>query len=212
MIHLAVGTMGLPFLRGFNQIPRFIQHSDSVVGKEDKLPEGRRARRRNNGLHFMVLLHLAERAVVFCSRRLNDDSAEQTVIFVVSQVAEGTEQAGTVFPVGMPQVFSAFPGRNSLLCIVIAHMGNDQLLPAYNVQMGVCDGYIAVYGVYQYASDSDCFQPLMEEFRRIYHKYPKYPVADVGYGNLNNYLYCEEHGMEKYMKFPMYEKETKNKK
>ena len=79
------------------------------------------------------------------------------------------------------------------------YMGNDQLLPAYNVQMGVCDGYIAVYGVYQYASDSDCFQPLMEEFQRRYHKYPKYPVADAGYGNLNNYLYCDEHGMEKYM-------------
>ena len=92
------------------------------------------------------------------------------------------------------------------------YMGNGQLLPAYNVQMGVCDGYIAVYGVYQYASDSDCFQPLMEEFRRRYHKYPKYPVADAGYGNLNNYLYCEEHGMEKYMKFPMYEKESKDKK
>ena len=92
------------------------------------------------------------------------------------------------------------------------YMGNDQLLPAYNVQMGVCDGYIAVYGVYQYASDSDCFQPLIEEFKRRNHKYPKYPVADAGYGNLNNYLYCQEHGMEKYMKFPMYEKETKDKK
>ncbi len=92
------------------------------------------------------------------------------------------------------------------------YMGNDQLLPAYNVQMGICDGYIAVYGVYQYASDSDCFQPLIEEFKRRYHKYPKYPVADAGYGNLNNYLYCQEHGMEKYMKFPMYEKETKDKK
>ena len=91
-------------------------------------------------------------------------------------------------------------------------MGNDQLLPAYNVQMGICDGYIAVYGVYQYASDSDCFQPLIEEFKRRYHKYPKYPVADAGYGNLNNYLYCQEHGMEKYMKFPMYEKEIKDKK
>lgn len=90
------------------------------------------------------------------------------------------------------------------------YMGNDQLLPAYNVQMGICDGYIAVYGVYQYASDSDCFQPLMEEFHRKYGKYPKYPVADAGYGNLNNYLYCAEHGMEKYMKFTMYEKETKD--
>ena len=39
------------------------------------------------------------------------------------------------------------------------YMGNDQLLPAYNVQ--------------------------------TYHKYSKYPVADAGYGNLNNYLYSK---------------------
>lgn len=32
------------------------------------------------------------------------------------------------------------------------------------------------------------------------------------YGSYNNYIYCEEHGMEKYMKFPMFEKETKDKK
>ena len=42
--------------------------------------------------------------------------------------------------------------------------------------------------------------------------YPKYPVADAGYGSYNNYLYCEEHGMEKYMKFTMYKKETTDKK
>ena len=92
------------------------------------------------------------------------------------------------------------------------YMGNDQLLPAYNVQMGVCDGYIAVYGVFQYAADSDCFRPLMDRFQEIYGDYPKFPVADAGYGNFNNYLYCAEHGMEKYMKFSMYEKETKDKK
>ena len=33
-----------------------------------------------------------------------------------------------------------------------------------------------------------------------------------GYGSFNNYLYCEEHGMKKYMKFTMYEKESKDKK
>ena len=38
--------------------------------------------------------------------------------------------------------------------------------------------------------------------------YPKYPVADAGYGSYNNYLFCQEHGMEKYMKFTMYKKET----
>ena len=90
------------------------------------------------------------------------------------------------------------------------YMGNDQLLPGYNIQFGVCDEYIAVYDVKQYASDMDCFKPLMEKFHRIYGKYPEYPVTDAGYGSFNNYLYCEEHGMGKYMKFTMYEKEIKN--
>lgn len=90
------------------------------------------------------------------------------------------------------------------------YMGNDQLLPGYNIQMGICDEYIAVYDVKQYTSDMDCFQPLMEKFRQTYNKYPEYPVADAGYGSFNNYLYCEGHGMKKYMKFTMFEKETKN--
>ena len=92
------------------------------------------------------------------------------------------------------------------------YMGNDQLLPAYNIQIGVTDEYIAVMDVQQYRSDMDCFVPLMEKFQRQYGFYPEYPVADAGYGSYNNYLYCREHGMELYMKFPMYEKETKDRK
>lgn len=88
------------------------------------------------------------------------------------------------------------------------YMGNDQLLPGYNIQLGICDEYIAVYDVKQYASDMDCFKPLMEKFYQEYGRYPEYPVADAGYGNLNNYLYCEEHGMKKYMKFTMFSKES----
>ncbi len=53
-------------------------------------------------------------------------------------------------------------------------MGNDQLLPAYNVQVGVADEYIAVLDVNQYRSDMDCFIPLMEEFKRTYGFYPEY--------------------------------------
>ena len=92
------------------------------------------------------------------------------------------------------------------------YMGNDQLLPAYNVQVGVADEYIAVVDVNQYRSDMDCFVPLMEKFKEIYGFYPKYPVADAGYGSYNNYIFCEQNGMEKYMKFPMYKKETTDKK
>ena len=90
------------------------------------------------------------------------------------------------------------------------YMGNDQLLPAYNIQMGIADEYIAVVEVMQYRSDMDCFIPLMEKFKELYGFYPKFPIADAGYGSFNNYLYCQQNGMEKYMKFPMYEKETKD--
>ena len=90
------------------------------------------------------------------------------------------------------------------------YMGNDQLLPGYNLQMVVCDEFIAHYDVFPFASDMDCFQPLMEGFFKRYEHYPKYPVADAGYGSYNNYLYCQEHEMEKYMKFTMYEKESKD--
>lgn len=47
----------------------------------------------------------------------------------------------------------------------------------------------------------------MEKFHETYGFYPKYPIADAGDGSFNNYIYCEQHGMEKYMKFLMYKKE-----
>ena len=81
------------------------------------------------------------------------------------------------------------------------YMGNDQLLPAYNMQAAICDEYIAVIDAKPYASDMECFVPLMEKFNVIYGHYPMYPVADAGYGSFNNYIYCEEHNMKKYMKF-----------
>ena len=90
------------------------------------------------------------------------------------------------------------------------YMGNDQLLPAYNMQIAVCDEYIAAIDVKQYASDMDCFVPLMEKFKHLYGHYPKYPIADAGYGSFNNYIFCQLHGMEKFMKFTMFEKETKD--
>ena len=86
------------------------------------------------------------------------------------------------------------------------YMRNDQLLPAYNVQIAVADEYLTVARIFQYRNDMDCFVPLMEEFKERYGFYPKYPVADAGYGSYNNYIYCQEHDMEKYMKFSMYKK------
>ena len=92
------------------------------------------------------------------------------------------------------------------------YMGNDQLLPCYNVQVGICDEYIAVMDVQQFTSDMDCFIPLMDKFSKTYGFYPQYPIADAGYGSYNNYLFCQKNGMKKYMKFTMFNKETTDKK
>ena len=72
--------------------------------------------------------------------------------------------------------------------------------------------YIAVIDVKPYASDMECFVLLMEKFNRTYGHYPKYPVADAGYGSYNNYLYCEEHGMWKIHEIYHVQKETTDKK
>ncbi len=90
------------------------------------------------------------------------------------------------------------------------YMGNDQLLPGYNFQIMVCDEYIVAGRAFPFASDMDCFQPMCKEFEKRYGYYPRYPLADAGYGCLNNYLFCREHGMELFMKFPMYEKMSKD--
>ena len=90
------------------------------------------------------------------------------------------------------------------------YMRNDSLLPAYNIQCAIADEYIAVRRVEQYRSDMDCFIPLMKDFKDKYGRYPRYPVADAGYGSYNNYIFCEQAGMEKYMKYPMFRKETED--
>lgn len=92
------------------------------------------------------------------------------------------------------------------------YMGNDQLLPAYNYQIGVSDEYIAVCDVNQYASDQDCFVPLMNKYKELYNKYPERAIGDAGYGSYNNYLFCDTNNIGKYMKFTMYKKETTNEK
>ena len=58
------------------------------------------------------------------------------------------------------------------------YMGNDQVLPAYNVQIGVADEYIAVVDVNHYRSDMDCLkEPQNQECRRS----ESHPAAFIQY-------------------------------
>lgn len=91
------------------------------------------------------------------------------------------------------------------------HMRNAQLKPGYNVQIGVSDEYIMVIDAYQNGSDFYTFKPLLEKYNLIYERYPKYPVADAGYGSYDNYRYCLEKGMGLYQKYGMWSKEREPK-
>ena len=92
------------------------------------------------------------------------------------------------------------------------YMGNTALLPAYNWQLAVSNEYILFGLTSQSASDNKCFIPLMEKYRKIFGRYPNYPVADAGYGNLETYRYCERNRIEMFMKFPLWKRETHDKK
>ena len=91
------------------------------------------------------------------------------------------------------------------------HMRNAQLKPGYNVQIGVSNEYIMVIDAYQNGADHKTFKPILEKYNLMYSNYPKYPVADAGYGSYDNYSYCLEKGMELFQKYGLWSKEREPK-
>lgn len=75
------------------------------------------------------------------------------------------------------------------------YMGNDQLVPAYNVQIGVADEYIAVVAVNQYSSDMDCFVPLMEHFRDTYGFYEVRGIVPLLGGIVSFFIFRNLNGL-----------------
>ncbi|MBI9030579.1 transposase [bacterium] len=91
------------------------------------------------------------------------------------------------------------------------HMRNAQLKPGYNVQIGVSNEYIMVIDAYQNGADHKTFKPILEKYNIMYNYYPKYPVADAGYGSYDNYSYCLEKNMELFQKYGLWAKERDSK-
>ncbi|MFH0767259.1 MAG: transposase [Bacillota bacterium] len=92
------------------------------------------------------------------------------------------------------------------------HMRNSQLKPGYNIQIGVSDEYILHVDIFNDRGDYRTFEPFLEGYNKAYGYYPKYPVADAGYGGLTNYRYVKSKEMDLYQKYGMYSKDTKDKK
>lgn len=88
---------------------------------------------------------------------------------------------------------------------------SGQTRPCYNCQIAVSDGIIVNAGVYQNPADTLTWQDFMEQYKRHYGCYPKWPVADAGYGSYDNYFFNIIHSIELVQKYNMYgKKEDKN--
>ncbi len=93
------------------------------------------------------------------------------------------------------------------------HLGNGQLKPCYNLQLGTENQFILNYTLHQSSSDMALFTDHMDDTLSLLNQFnvraPKNVVADAGYGSEDNYSYLESAGMEAYVKYPGFYKEQK---
>ena len=88
---------------------------------------------------------------------------------------------------------------------------SGQTRACYNCQIAVSDGIIVNAGVYQNPADTLTWQDFMEQYKRHYGCYPKWPVADAGYGSYDNYFFNIVRGIELVQKYNMYGKKEDKK-
>lgn len=80
--------------------------------------------------------------------------------------------------------------------------------PCYNAQIGVSDGFIVNADIFQRPGDSLTYIPFMKRYYEHYGCYPKWPVADAGYGSYDNYIFNLRNAIELVQKYSMYNKEN----
>ncbi|MCL2068015.1 MAG: transposase [Treponema sp.] len=86
-------------------------------------------------------------------------------------------------------------------------MGNGQLKPAYNVQIGTENGFVTGYDIYANPNDTKTLKPhLRQQAKRLGVK-PKVVITDAGYGGEENYRYLENRGAVAVIKYNTYRKE-----
>lgn len=85
------------------------------------------------------------------------------------------------------------------------------LAPAYNVQAGAQDGFITGVSVGQNGNDASGFIAHMEGRRNLGLAPAPTVMADAVYGTEENYAYLEEAGVESYLKYPAWHRESTGK-
>lgn len=93
------------------------------------------------------------------------------------------------------------------------HMQNGQLKPAYNLQISTGNQFLSHFDFLPNPTDFLTFRPFVDGFRaRFQERFGRVlerVVADSGYGSEENYDYMDSHGIEPFVKFPLFHKEQK---
>ncbi|MBW4837915.1 MAG: IS1182 family transposase [Paenibacillaceae bacterium] len=87
------------------------------------------------------------------------------------------------------------------------HMGNGQLKPGYNVQIGTENQFIVGYSLHQRPTDTRTLKPHLEKVKTQLGRLPGTVIADAGYGSEENYAYLEGEAVRAIVKYNTYHKE-----
>jgi hypothetical protein len=90
-------------------------------------------------------------------------------------------------------------------------MGNGQLKPGYNVQIGTENGFIVGYDLFPNPADTRTLKPHLRKQKKRLGKDPKVVIADAGYGSEENYAYLENKRVKAVVKYGMWRKERSRK-
>jgi transposase len=91
------------------------------------------------------------------------------------------------------------------------HMGNGQLKPGYNVQIGTENGFVLGYDIFPNPADTRTLKPHLRRQKKRLGEKPEVIIADAGYGSEENYVYLENQGIMAVVKDGMYRKEGSRK-
>ncbi len=91
------------------------------------------------------------------------------------------------------------------------HAKKAQSKPGYNVQISTNNQIITNYSIHQDRTDYHTLQPHLDAFERMYGSMPTEVTADAGYGSESNYEYLHKKDIIPYVKYPLFNKETKAK-
>lgn len=88
-------------------------------------------------------------------------------------------------------------------------LGDGQLKPAYNVQIGTENQFVVGYSIHQRPGDTACLIPHLNEVKQRLGQLPKRIIADAGYGSEENYTYIEKEHLGNYVKYNYFYQEQK---